>query len=111
MTASLRLHENVNPLLGLEVPQALLLGQFAIDATVTQEQLFDTTGHRFGEERLRGSVFGEGLFRVNDYWKWGFGIERTYDDFFLRRYDLTGPGENRGNRMQPCVCGAGCTKP
>jgi LPS-assembly protein len=96
LTASLRLHQNVNPILGLEFRKRFFSGQFDIDTTVTQEQLFDTDGNRFGEERLRGSIFGEGLFQLTDYWKWGFGIERTYDDFYLRRYDLTGPGENRG---------------
>ncbi len=96
LTASLRLHENVNPIVGLEFRKRFFSGQFDIATTFTQEQLFDTDGNRFGEERLRGSIFGEGLFQLTDYWKWGFGIERTYDDFYLRRYDLTGPAENRG---------------
>ncbi|MFZ2031258.1 MAG: LPS assembly protein LptD [Vitreimonas sp.] len=96
LTASLRLHETVNPLLGLEFRKRFFSGQFDISTTFTQEQLFDTDGNRFGENRLRGSIFGEGLFQLTDYWKWGFGVERTYDDFYLRRYDLTGPGESRG---------------
>src|SRR5262249_19994151 len=69
---------------------------FDINTTFTEEQLFDTDGHTFGENRIRGSIFGDGLFQLTDYWKWGFGVERTYDDFYLRRYDLTGPGEIRG---------------
>ncbi|MBS0385556.1 MAG: LPS-assembly protein LptD [Proteobacteria bacterium] len=96
LTASLRLHQNVNPILGLEFRKRFFSGQFDIATTVTQEQLFDTDGHTFGEDRVRGGVFGKGLFRLTDYWQWGFGVERTYDDFYLRRYNLTGPGENRG---------------
>ncbi len=96
LTASLRLHQNVNPIVGLEFRKRFFSGQFELDTTFTDEQLFDTDGNRFGDQRWRGSIFGKGLFQLTDYWKWGFGIERTYDDFYLRRYDLTGPGENRG---------------
>lgn len=96
LTASLRLHETVNPLLGLEYRKRFFSGQLDIATTFTDETLFDTDGHRLGESRVRGSVFGQGHFRINDYWTWGFGLEHAYDDFYLRRYDLDGPGERRG---------------
>ncbi len=96
LTASLRVHGNVNPLVGLDYRQRFWSGQFELDTTFTQEQLFNTEGDTFGDERFRYSVFGEGEFRVNDYWNWGFGIERTYDDEYLRRYGIQGAGERHG---------------
>jgi len=96
LTASLRLHGNVNPLVGLEYRKAFWSGQMEFDTTFTEEQLFDTDGDTFGEELFRYSVFGEGLFRINSYWDWGFGIENAYDDDYLHRYDIDGAGERRG---------------
>lgn len=96
LTASVRLHGNVNPLLGLEYRKRFWSGALEFDTTVTNERLFDTEGNRLGEELVRYSAFGEGRFEISQDWDWGFGLERVYDDEYLRRYDLDGPGERRG---------------
>ncbi|MFT3726446.1 MAG: LPS assembly protein LptD [Terricaulis sp.] len=97
LTASLRLHENVNPLLGLDYRMRFFSGQMNLNTTFTQEQLFDTQGNRLGDDRFRWSAFGDGRFHINNYWDWGFGLERAYDDFYLRRYDLEqATGQDRG---------------
>ncbi|MCX7358103.1 MAG: LPS assembly protein LptD [Alphaproteobacteria bacterium] len=96
LTASLRLHGNVNPLLGLQYRKNFWSGELQFDTTMTQEQEFDSDGDRLGEELFRYSVFGRGAFRINNYWNWGFGVENIYDDEYLRRYDLDGTGERRG---------------
>ncbi|MCA8886233.1 MAG: LPS-assembly protein LptD [Hyphomonadaceae bacterium] len=96
LTASLRLHGNVNPLLGLEYRKRFWSGRVRFDTTMTQEQEFDSDGDRLGEDLFRYSVFGQGAFRINNYWNWGFGVENIYDDEYLRRYDLDGAGERRG---------------
>lgn len=97
LTASLRVHENVNPLGGLEYRKRFFSGQMDLATTFTQEQLFDTEGQRLGDDKFRWSAFGDGRFHVNNYWDWGFGLERTYDDFYLRRYDLEQvTAQNRG---------------
>ncbi|MEZ5960700.1 MAG: LPS assembly protein LptD [Hyphomonadaceae bacterium] len=96
MTASLRLHGNVNPLLGLQYRKRFWSGSLQFDTTMTQEEMFDSDGDRLGDDRFRYSVFGQGAFRINNYWDWGFGIESIYDDEYLRRYDLDGAGERRG---------------
>ena len=96
LTASLRIHGNVNPLVGLDYRKRFWSGELSLDTTFTEEQLFDTDGDTFGEELFRYSVFGEGLFRINSYWDWGFGVENTYDDDYLHRYDIDGAGERRG---------------
>lgn len=96
LTASLRVHGNVNPLIGLEYRKRFWSGALAIDTTFTQSRRFDTEGDPLGDELFRYSAFAEGLFEINDYWDWGFGVEHIYDDEYLRRYDLDGPGERRG---------------
>jgi LPS-assembly protein len=96
LTASLRIHGNVNPLAGVEYRKRFWSGELELDTTFTQEQLFDTEGNRFGDEIFRYSAFAEGRFEINRHWDWGFGVERTYDDEYLRRYDIEGAGERRG---------------
>ncbi|MEZ5995830.1 MAG: LPS assembly protein LptD [Hyphomonadaceae bacterium] len=96
LTASLQVHGNVNPLLGIDYRKRFWSGQVSFDTTFTDERLFDSDGSRFGDSLLRYSVFGQGTFRVNDYWRWGFGVEHIYDDEYLRRYDVDGAGERRG---------------
>lgn len=96
LTASLRLHANVNPLVGLQYRKRFFSGDLQFDTTFTQESEFDSDGARLGEDLFRYSMFGEGSFRINDYWNWGFGVENIYDDEYLRRYDLDGTGERRG---------------
>ncbi len=96
LTASLRIHGNVNPLIGLDYRKRFWSGQLEIDTTFTQEQLFDTDGTTFGDDLFRYSAFAEGRFNINEDWMWGFGVERTYDDEYLRRYDIDGAGERRG---------------
>jgi LPS-assembly protein len=96
LTATLRVHETVNPLLGLDFRQRFWSGQVNVNATVTSEALFDSEGDRFGPDEWRSSVFADGAFRINDYWRWGFGLERITDDDYLRRYDVQGAGDVRG---------------
>ncbi len=96
LTTSLRLHGNVNPLATLDYRKRFWSGDLALKTTFTQEEIFNTNGDRLGDERLRYSVFANGGFEINDTWDWGFGVEHIYDDDYLRRYDLDGPGEQRG---------------
>jgi LPS-assembly protein len=96
LTASLRLHGNVNPLMGLQYRKRFFSGELQFDTTFTQEREFDSDGDRLGEELFRYSIFGQGAFQINDHWNWGFGIENIYDDEYLRRYDLDGASERRG---------------
>lgn len=96
LTTTLRAHANVNPLIGLDYRKRFWSGELSLETTFTQEQSFDTDGNTFGDDRLRYSVFGQGRFRLSDYWNWGFGVERSYDDEYIRRYEIDGAGERHG---------------
>jgi len=95
-TVSLRVHEQVAPLLGLSYRKRFWSGAMSFSGSLTSEQDFDGDGNTFGDESVRGHVFGQGFFQVSDYWDWGFGVERASDDLYLARYSITGAGLQRG---------------
>lgn len=96
LTASVQVNSQVHPLFGLDYRKRFYSGDIRLDSSLTYEQDFDGNGDTFGDETLRGHIFGSGLFQIDPYWKWGFGVERTSDDLYLRRYDIGGAGSARG---------------
>ena len=42
------------------------------------------------EDEVRGHLFSEGRFHIDDTWRGGFDIERATDDTYLRRYEFSG---------------------
>ena len=95
-TFSVLASENVNPLFGLQYRKRFWSGSLEFDGTATQEQLFDSDGRTFGDDSTRSSLFAQGEFQISDYWSWGFGAERVSDDEYLRRYGISGAGQDRG---------------
>ena len=59
-------------------------GQYAFDASITQASTAAEDGNR-----LRGHLFGHGLFDIDEDWRWGFDAERALDDTYLSRYDIS----------------------
>ena len=96
LTISPQIHEQVNPLIGLDYRKRFWSGDLLVDTSFTHEQDFDGEGRGFGDDTFRGHIFATGRFRINDFWLWGFGAERASDDLYLRRYDISGAGETRG---------------
>jgi LPS-assembly protein len=96
ITLTPQIHQFVNPLLKFDYRKQFWSGQLNIAGSVTDEQDFGDEGTKFGEQSLRGHVFATGLFDINSYWRWGFGVERASDDLYLRRYQIPGAGGRRG---------------
>lgn len=98
LTISPAVYEKVNPLLELDYSKRFWSGSMDINASITQEQLFDGDGERLedSDNSVRSHVFARGLFSLNQDWDWGFGLERASDDLYMRRYDIDGEGELRG---------------
>lgn len=44
---------------------------------------------RVEEDRLRGHIFANGLFELNEKWRAGFNAERASDKQYLRLYDIS----------------------
>ena len=59
-------------------------GQFAIDGSITNA---NTAAE--DEQKLRGHIFGHGLFEIDETWRWGFDLERALDDTYLSRYRIS----------------------
>ena len=89
-------YTEVRPLLEADYRKRFWAGELNVSGSITYEQDFDNDGERFGDEKVRGHVFGRGQFRINDIFDWGFGVERASDDLFTRRYSIDGEDVRRG---------------
>ncbi len=111
------LHTNVAPLLELEYRKRFYSGYVEVETSLVYDEEFNSDGDplvfdqngfvvrdpstaigplRESEESLRSHIFAEGLFDINETWKWGFGLERASDDLYLRRYDFDDINARRG---------------
>ena len=77
------------PVLDLEYRERTETGRFQIAATGTIADIEDGTGTVTSHDAFRGSLFGQGRFALSDKADWGFDLELTTDDTFLRRYRIT----------------------
>ncbi len=96
LTISPRYMSNVNPWLGLEFRRRFHSGFVEFVTSGTYEQDVDADGVLSGEERWRSHIFGEGAFRINRDWDWGFGIERVSDPYYMPRYEIPDIEDRRG---------------
>ncbi|MEO1476093.1 MAG: LPS assembly protein LptD [Pseudomonadota bacterium] len=86
----------VRPLLEAEYRKRFWSGELNFRGSITFERDFDNDGERFGDEEVRGHIFGSGAFDIDDTFRWGFGVERASDDLFTRRYSIDGEDVRRG---------------
>jgi LPS-assembly protein len=96
VTFTPNVYQFINPMLEVDFRRAFHSGDLRLEGSLTRESFFRRLGRNFGEKDWRGSLFGQGLFAINDTWRWGFGLENASDDTYLQRYDLDGPGAQRG---------------
>lgn len=86
----------VRPLLEAEYRKRFWSGTLNVAGSITYERDFDNNGERFGDQEVRGHIFADGNFKINNTWSWGFGAERASDDLFTRRYSIEGENTPRG---------------
>ncbi len=96
LTITPTIFTEVRPLLEAEYRKRFWSGDLNIAGSFTFERDFDNDGERFGDEEVRGHIFANGNFKINDTWSWGFGVERASDDLFTRRYSIDGDNARRG---------------
>ena len=118
LTITPKLYSNVNSALDLAYRKRFYSGELNISGSMAYDYEFDSDGDRQffnaangrvvedpdnfngtlipSEEKFRGHVFAEGLFAIDQTWKWGFGVENVTDDLYLRRYDIDGWNDPRG---------------
>lgn len=54
-------------------------GRFDVEGSVTSDS----------DNEFRGHIFSESEFHVDDTWRWGLDVERSTDDTYLSRYQLS----------------------
>lgn len=96
LTITPTVHSKVRPLLEAQYRKRFFNGDLDIEGSITFEREFDNNGNRFGTEQVRGHIFGDGDFKINNTWSWGFGVERASDDLFTLRYSIDGANSRRG---------------
>ena len=63
-------------------------GEFSFSGSLTRVDERDQTNLNTGGKEVRGHIFGNGQFDIDQTWSWGFDVARTTDDTYLRRYDF-----------------------
>jgi LPS-assembly protein len=95
VVVSPQIDTRVVPLLNLEWVERFYSGLVDIRAGYTDESDFDN--HNFyGPPSSRSYVLGQGLFNIDPYTTWGFGLERVGDPTFFQRYSIPEVYEDRG---------------
>jgi LPS-assembly protein len=64
-------------------------GRFELEGSFTRVDERDAFNIKTGDKESRGHIFSRGRYAVSPYDIMGFDIERTTDDTYLSRYDLT----------------------
>ncbi len=57
--------------------------------SITNPNKRDEFGNEVSGNEIRGHIDAFGNFALSDTWDWGFNIQRTSDDTYLRRYDIS----------------------
>lgn len=103
-TITSRIYSKVNPLLGYDLSRQFHTGRLEVEGSLTYGSIFDKDGMAFDDaslftdpdnapvgKELRAHIFTKGLFVPTNFWTYGFGLQYTSDDNYLRRYNLGNP--------------------
>ena len=101
LTVTPRVYQKVNPLLDVAYRRKFHTGEFNISGSATHSSFFDRDGNPFTDQTVfvnpeeslnskkwRSSFYTNGLFEINEQWKWGFEAGYATDDNYLDRYDI-----------------------
>jgi LPS-assembly protein len=64
-------------------------GKFELYGSITRPKRRGAEGELIGGHDTRGHVEGDGRFDLDDTWQWGFKLDRSTDDTYLRRYGFS----------------------
>jgi LPS-assembly protein len=76
----------INPVLQLDYRRKFYSGKVDLGGSITREKFFGKRGEKLGTADWRGHLIGDGSFKINDTWNWGFTAETASDDLYLFRY-------------------------
>jgi len=81
--------ENDGPLLKGEWRQRTQTGAYDLSGSVRYGETHDNLGNGTGEDAFGSHLFGNGRFQIDDIWRWGFDLQMTSNDTYLKRYDIS----------------------
>ncbi len=92
------LSTSVHPFLNVGWRKRFYSGSIDARFGYTYERAFDNTGSPIPGSDLtsRSYVLANGVFNLDDRWKWGFAVERSSDDLLFDRYSIEGVYDRRG---------------
>ncbi|WP_439814770.1 LPS-assembly protein LptD [Zavarzinia sp. CC-PAN008] len=83
-------YSDAGALLSFEYRQMTETGEFNIRGSGTITDRTDANGNEIDGDQFRGHLFADGRFKLSEAWSWGFNIQRSTDDTYLRRYEFGG---------------------
>jgi len=89
LTISPLIATEANPVLKLDWRQETSSGAYFLSGSYTYDDAYDTDGNRTGAQTSYSHVFGRGRFRLSEKMGWGFDLERTSSDTYLKRYEIS----------------------
>ncbi len=78
------------PVLKGEYRARLPRGRLELSGSGTHADQRDEFDRKTGEKITRGHINSRGRFALNPYDIWGFDVERSTDDTYLKRYNISG---------------------
>ncbi|WP_161315492.1 LPS-assembly protein LptD [Sneathiella litorea] len=72
-----------------EYRQAVKSGKFQFDGSLTYVDEVDDNNIETGDKEFQGHIRGDGQFRIDDTWVWGYDVFRTSHDTYLEKYDIS----------------------
>jgi len=85
------LSTDVNPVALAEYRQRFDNAKIEFNGSTTYSDRPDRSGNitRDTGEEMRGHLFGEGLWDINNHWRSGYNIALATDEQYLRQYDIS----------------------
>ncbi len=89
LTATALIATDVNPTLKLDWRQSTSSGTYFLSGSFTYDEAFDNVGLPTGRRTSYSHIFGRGRFKLSETMGWGFNLERTSADTYLKRYEIS----------------------
>lgn len=96
LVISPQLNSRVNPFLNFQWRRRFESGQITARFGYTYERDLNSDGERFGDLTSRSYILADGLFDLNEHWRWGFAAERASEDLIFDKYDISDVYAQRG---------------
>jgi LPS-assembly protein len=89
LTAGLMWTEHDSTLIKTEWRERLNYGSYYLQGSATYAEARDVLGVKTGEETFSSHLFGQGRFEIDETWRWGYDLQLSSSDTYLKRYDIS----------------------